>query len=124
MSGMPWIMCNALVSHWGTAEISYESRSPGTPVEMDTWAAIEEIDRLNLELEDLQARRLDDHVRLESITSRDGETMHVQTTAGRELAFVLQHTIHHAAIIAVLLEQIGVIVPAGFGYAPSTLARR
>ena len=46
--------------------------------------------------------------------------MSVQTSLGRELAFVVQHTIHHAALIAVLLDILGVRVPADFGYAPST----
>ena len=47
----------------------------------------------------------------------------VATTIGREIAFVVQHTIHHCALIAVLLERKNVEVPVRFGYAPSTPAR-
>ena len=44
----------------------------------------------------------------------------VTTSLARELVFALQHTIHHQAIIAVLLQQVGVQTPARFGYAPAT----
>lgn len=40
----------------------------------------------------------------------------------RELQFLLSHTIHHYAIIALLLRWQGVELPADFGVAPSTLA--
>jgi len=46
----------------------------------------------------------------------------VETTAGRELAFVLSHTIHHNALIDVMARTLGVPVPDRFGYAPSTIA--
>jgi hypothetical protein len=44
----------------------------------------------------------------------------VRSTLGRELAFVASHTIHHFAIVALLLRDMGIGVPARFGYAPST----
>ena len=114
----------ALVGLRGSGDLTYDSRLRGTSVETDPWAAIEEIDRLDLRVEDLHDSRPGGAVRLRSMTEPDGTAIHVQSTVGRELAFVIQHTIHHAAIIAVLLDQVGVDVPAGFGYAPSTLARR
>ena len=36
------------------------------------------------------------------------------------MVFVLQHTIHHQALVALLLAARGVAVPHTFGYAPST----
>jgi len=45
----------------------------------------------------------------------------VETTVGRELAFVLSHTVHHNALIAVMAKTLGVPVPERFGYAPSTI---
>jgi hypothetical protein len=41
---------------------------------------------------------------------------------GRELAFVLSHTVHHNALIAVMALTLGVSIPDRFGYAPSTIA--
>jgi uncharacterized damage-inducible protein DinB len=44
------------------------------------------------------------------------------STLERELMFVLSHTIHHMALIAVLLRREGtVLIPSGFGVAPSTV---
>jgi uncharacterized damage-inducible protein DinB len=49
-------------------------------------------------------------------------SVEVETTVGRELVFVLSHTVHHNALIAVMARTLGVSVPDRFGYAPSTLA--
>ena len=46
------------------------------------------------------------------------------STIGRELSFLLSHTIHHCALIAVLLRLGGLDTPAGFGLAPSTMRHR
>jgi hypothetical protein len=52
-----------------------------------------------------------------------GATVEVASSLGRELVFVLQHTIHHQAIVALLLAARGVTIPPRFGYAPSTVTR-
>jgi hypothetical protein len=44
-----------------------------------------------------------------------------RSNVGRELAYCAGHAIHHYAIIRLICHQIGVSVPAKFGYAPSTL---
>ncbi len=43
------------------------------------------------------------------------------STVRRELQFLLSHTVHHFALIAVLLERFEIAVPDDFGIAPSTL---
>jgi uncharacterized damage-inducible protein DinB len=52
--------------------------------------------------------------------ARSGEALTGWSTRARELAFVVSHTIHHQAIIALLMSFQGLAVPAQFGYAPST----
>jgi hypothetical protein len=42
------------------------------------------------------------------------------STLGRELQVVASHTVHHFALIALLLERLSVPVAAGFGVAAST----
>jgi hypothetical protein len=54
--------------------------------------------------------------------SSAGPPVEVETTLGRELAFVLSHTVHHNALIDVIAKTLGVLVPDRFGYAPSTIA--
>lgn len=47
-----------------------------------------------------------------------------ESSATRELAYVIAHAIHHFALIAVIARLNGVPVPEDFGMAPSTLAYR
>jgi len=101
-------------------ELSYDSRLRGTRVETDPAAAIDELDRLLLALEDLDGGSLHAPVGLATLIDHSGPVVRVLTTLGREVAFVLQHTIHHCAIVAVLLERSGIAVGPRFGYAPST----
>jgi hypothetical protein len=44
------------------------------------------------------------------------------TSLERELQFLLSHTVHHFALVALLLRAQGFEVSADFGVAPSTLA--
>lgn len=55
------------------------------------------------------------------ILHEDGSGVEAGSTLERELAVLASHTIHHFAIIALLLRIQGVAVPEGFGVAPSTL---
>ncbi|MEO8083971.1 MAG: hypothetical protein ABI780_09125 [Ardenticatenales bacterium] len=43
---------------------------------------------------------------------------------GRELLFLASHTVHHYALIALILRHQAIDVPRGFGVAPSTLSHR
>jgi uncharacterized damage-inducible protein DinB len=110
----------ALLSCSPGGELTYDSRLRGTAIETDVRAAMGEIKRLHLALSDLDPSHLDEPLTLRSMTSRDGGSVSVRTTVGRELTFVIQHTVHHCAIIGLLLEQVGVPVPLRFGYAPTT----
>ena len=44
----------------------------------------------------------------------------LSSTLGRELQFLLGHTVHHHAIIALLADRYGIALPEDFGVAPST----
>lgn len=59
-------------------------------------------------------------VREESDDSAVCELRWLDSSVGRELQFLLGHTVHHHAIIALLLYQHEVPLPDGFGVAPST----
>jgi uncharacterized damage-inducible protein DinB len=100
--------------------LTYDSRTRGTDVEKDPLLAAIEIDRLCVDLTRLLAVPLDRQVDLWVLAQREGPLTRVTTTLGREIAFVIQHTIHHCAIIGILLEQLGQTVPRTFGYAPAT----
>jgi uncharacterized damage-inducible protein DinB len=46
------------------------------------------------------------------------------SSIGRELGFLLSHTIHHCALIAVMMRLRGLATPPGFGVAPATIRHR
>jgi uncharacterized damage-inducible protein DinB len=101
--------------------LDYDQRRRGTDVETSRAAALAAIARQ----EELLTRRAlpeQRRLRLTMIINPDRAPVVVETTVGREAVFVLSHTIHHNALIAVLAKTLGVAVAEHFGYAPSTLA--
>ncbi len=110
---------SALLTAEGGETLSYDRRRRGTSVETDLRAAMEETLRLRA-LAELEAGRSLEEPILIGAKLSTVEAVETWSTVGRELAFVLAHTIHHEAIIALLLAMQGVQVPPRFGYAPST----
>ena len=53
-----------------------------------------------------------------------GQEGWIASTVDRELRFLASHTVHHFAILRLLLEGTDVRLPAEFGIAPSTLRHR
>jgi uncharacterized damage-inducible protein DinB len=104
------------------SEISYDNRQRGTEVETSRVAALDAIQRQERELLAFPADVVHRPLRLSALVSSCLPSIEVETTVGRELAFVLSHTVHHNALIAVMALTLGVKVPERFGYAPSTLA--
>ena len=101
------------------APLSYDHRERGTNVEADAAAALLTIRRLTSALTAV-AGRDDEPMTMMSLLAPGADPIVVQTTLGRELLFVLSHTIHHQALIGLLLSTAGCGVPRDFGLAPST----
>ena len=99
--------------------LCYDHRERGTNVEADIAAALRLIHRLTAALSALPLGD-DLSMTMTSTLVPGGEPMAAGTTLGRELLFVVSHTIHHQALIGVLLSAAGGPVPQGFGLAPST----
>jgi uncharacterized damage-inducible protein DinB len=113
----------ALVGATPSRVLSYDHRERGTNVERDPAEALRRILRLKASLDRWQPRSLDDPLRVMSLITPAGESIVGWSTLGRELAFVTNHTIHHQALIAVLLSVQGMPIPDRLGYAPSTPRR-
>ena len=61
----------------------------------------------------------------EIIAVRDhGDAAASQSSITRELQFLISHTVHHFALIAVIAASAGLELPADFGIAPTTLKFR
>src|SRR5262249_31487082 len=101
--------------------LSYDRRQRGTTIEYDPDAALQEIFRLKAAIDRLSSRSLDEPIRVSSLVDTSGEAIVATSTLGRELAFVVSHTVHHQATMAAVLALQGLEPPAAFGFAPSTL---
>lgn len=100
--------------------LTYDRRERDTTIERDRRAGIDALRRAGMRLRRLALTARDEPMLLEAMVERGQPPIAVTTSLARELVFALQHTIHHQAIIAVLLRQVGGQAPEGFGYAPAT----
>ena len=105
------------------AVLSYDRRERDLALEHDRTRGIRALRQQGRRLEALIGRPADQPLRLDAQVDCSGSTVEVASSLGRELVFVLQHTIHHQAILALLLADRGVTIPPRFGYAPSTVTR-
>ncbi len=96
--------------------VNYDRRFRNTEDENNRDAAIARIEVIDQRL--TQAGQTA-HLPLQ-VTENIPNTL-TQSSMEREMLFLLSHTVHHYAIIALLLEVQGIQVPKGFGVAPSTL---
>jgi uncharacterized damage-inducible protein DinB len=110
----------ALAASRPDTTLSYDGRRRGTAVERDTGIALQEILRLKAAVDRLSTRPLDETIRVSSLLDASGEAIVATSTLGRELAFVVSHTIHHQATMAAVLAMQGIQTPHAFGFAPST----
>lgn len=115
---------SALAVAMAGEELSYDARRRGTTVETDPTTAVDEIERLFVRLNRLSIGLWDRSLTFTSLINSDGGVLSVRTTVAREIVFVIHHTIHHCALIALLLEWQGWPVPRGFGLAPATAKAR
>lgn len=111
---------NALLAAIDTGVCAYDRRARGTDVETNrqsaTRAIAEVIGRVSL----LDPLLLERNVDVEIQLDHSGAMTTTRSTLGRELAFVINHTVHHNAIVAQMLYVRGVSMGARFGLAPAT----
>ncbi len=112
----------ALLGGVSTGCIDYETRERGTDVETQRAAAVATLERLADRVSRLDADDMAQAVRVIVRFGADDATVAVGSTLGRELAFVLSHTIHHNALISAIANSLGIPLPEFFGYAPSSVA--
>lgn len=105
-----------------STHLDYDDRERDTEIESSRLAALAELDRFERRLHAVMPDMLGRPLLLHAILTADGLSIDAPTSVGRELAFVLSHTIHHNALVAAMLHELGVTPPAEFGYAPSTVA--
>lgn len=101
--------------------IDYDDRSRSRRIETERSAALAEIDAVRRALTALE---ISDHpilIKNDDGGHRDADKGFSPSTIGRELQFLASHTVHHFAIMAMILRLQKIHPPADFGMAPSTL---
>lgn len=102
-----------------TGHIDYDNRKRNRELETDRMFAISA-------LNDSRSRFQNETFSLDSLTiSQNNNPMEevsvVQSSVNRELKFLVSHTVHHYAIISILVKLDGGAIPEGFGFSPATL---
>ena len=101
--------------------VNYDLRVRDQLIQEDP-AAADQV--LTIIIESIPKYHVDQKLRLQISYDQDqAETITVATSLERELAYNLEHVIHHLAIIKIGLSVVspGLALPDGFGVAPSTM---
>jgi hypothetical protein len=102
--------------------IDYDDRVRGSAVESDRNEGLRRMAEVELGLLGVKPADLDRRVRVrEEAPDDSGLEESSASSVRRELQFLQSHTVHHWAIVALLLAKRGIAVPEDFGLAPSTL---
>jgi hypothetical protein len=106
-----------------TGYIDYDARRRDHAVERFRTAAIARAQAI--------VERIQNHALLASdetlfVRAEDysGDYPFLRSSSGRELQMLLSHTVHHFAILSMILVTLGVCTPANFGVAASTRKHR
>lgn len=104
-------------------ELDYESRARDARIEGERDAGLAALAALRTDLDALDGAVLPAHLRVHGDTpvGHEAQRAWAESTPERELQFLLNHTLHHWALIAAVLRLHGRPVPPEFGMAPSTL---
>ncbi len=115
--------CLRLLEGLESGRVDYDRRAREARIEVDAAWAVRRIRETILRLRSLDARETARplFVRMDVPENTPERAGWQRSSFGRELAFVLSHTIHHYALIAMIMRHHGVEPPADFGVAPSTL---
>lgn len=99
--------------------IDYDRRERDERVEVDRDYAVARMERVLKRIAALE--KVDGTQRVSVRADADPDEAPLESTVARELKFVMSHTIHHYAIMAMYMRQAGCAVAPEFGVAPSTL---
>jgi uncharacterized damage-inducible protein DinB len=113
-----------LVSGSFSGTISYDKRQRDIQIEEDTTFAVQTIDRLLAGIDSLEENL---PVKLKADYSTGGKSHNlINSSVGRELAYCMEHSIHHQALIKAGLIALGIedITNEHFGVAYSTIRYR
>lgn len=113
----------ALLDGLKTTKVNYDHRPRDPGLENSTECALAEVSRVRNRLKAISSHELPVEVHVKMDNGEDGDEWQA-STFGRELQFLISHTVHHFAMIGGLCSCLGIEREEGFGIAPSTLKHR
>jgi len=102
-------------------EIDYDKRERNEEVAIKREVCSGEIVKIISFLNSIENIDMGSAVTIITIEGITGNSSRAESTIGRELQFLLSHTVHHYAIIAMILKIQGAQLPQYFGIAQSTI---
>ncbi len=111
-----------LLKGYETGVVDYDARERNLLIEIDKDFTIEILESIQQNLTNLKSDRL---LTLNSYFGGD-EVIEMPTSFFRELTYLIEHTIHHLAIIKIGLNEVypEIKIPKNFGVAHSTIKFR
>jgi uncharacterized damage-inducible protein DinB len=111
----------AFAGGYKTEEIDYDKRERNEQVAEKRGVCIKKIDEIVSFLNSIRDIDMSSVLIVSTIEGTTGLSSSARSTIGRELQFMLSHTIHHYALISIILKSQGVDIPKNFGIARSTI---
>lgn len=102
------------------AYIDYDNRIRNTEEETNLEVAMGSLGAIFKRIEEANVS-LDGIVKVKVRAAEEGEPLLTTSSLGRELQFLVSHTVHHYALIAIASRMQGIYPNESFGVAPSTL---
>lgn len=102
------------------AELCYDKRQRNLLLETSKDAALREMSKIKGYLSDMPSH--DSDIKLSSIVDPGMPMLSMRTTLQRELFYLLDHTVHHMAMIKMIAAKHGFMCGQDFGLAQSTKA--
>ncbi len=100
--------------------IDYDRRQRDLRIEYSRTVAIEELEHLQRQLGELNDTAIPEHLALNAQIDENLPSVCCSSSVIRELLFLQNHSVHHMALISMLLQRYGKSAPATFGLANST----
>ncbi len=113
--------CNCLLRGLQSGSVDYDARTRSADLESSRSVALSSLHELHAQMKSIEydpGRKL--RVRVDIPEEADDEPS-AHSTLGREYQFLVSHTVHHYALIAMILRRSGFDPGPQFGVAPSTL---
>lgn len=113
---------NCLMNGVRSGTIDYDARERSQDLECSRAVMLARLTELEMDLLSLAGQDPERMVFVHSTASEDGKAVTVRSSLQRELLFVASHTIHHLALMRMMLVQQGATIDDRVGVAYSTLA--